>query len=183
MIDIPLTRNFRDWCHEYALGNMVKSVTREPGTLEMQLSGVIGQNAVLWMLGMPLMKHQQGYDGGYDLVLDGVRVDVKTQTRKVTVKEVMVANFVDDQRRLNAQAYIFTSYNWVKQIVTVCGWAPKNWLFERAEFHKKGDLRYRSDGTSFFNRYNNWEMPLSKLFPCYSAFDLRDSIRNKMVSL
>lgn len=180
MIDIPLSENFRTWCHTYALGNLVQSKTREPGTLAMQTSGVIGQNAVLWLLGRPLMKHGQGYDGGYDLVvhseLHSVLVDVKTQTRKVTVRDGMVANFVDDQRRLNCQAYIFCSYNWVKEIVTICGWAPKRYLFERAEFHPKGQLRYRSDGTSFENRYDNWEMPISKLYPCRSAFELQHEI-------
>jgi hypothetical protein len=104
-----------------------------------------------------------GFDGGFDLIFNGKRIDVKTMGRTVDVKSYYVNNFVSYQKDFNCDIYIFCSLNKLKNILTICGWVTKNELIERALFYDKGTIRKRSNNSQFTLKAPTYEIENNKL--------------------
>lgn len=119
------------------------------GNKSEQLTGIIGQTVFADLIGEKRPDGLTGFDGGIDFFINGKRVDIKTMTRKVPVKDFYVHNFIGYQKNYDVDYYVFTSYNTTSRVLTICGYIGKEDFFEKASFFPKGSLRKRSDGTSF----------------------------------
>ena len=128
------------------------------GTKEQQLVGIIGQNAISFLMGNNMMTGNLGFDGGVDCDIFGLNFDVKTMGRMVEPKIDFVNNLIESQTSFNPDAYLFLSLNKSNYILTICGWLPKSELQERATLYKKGATRIRADGTSFQMKANTYEI-------------------------
>jgi hypothetical protein len=94
-------------------------------------------------------------------------IDVKAMGRTTDVALNYVNNIVASQMRLDAAAFLFTSYNTNESRLTVCGWLPKPFVTSRGNFFKKGTIRTRRDSTTFECKADMWEVPNSKI--CHKA--------------
>ena len=90
------SHNFGQRCH----GN---------GTPEQQLTGVIAENAVLRLLGLPLNDGGNGCDDGVDCRFAGVALDIKTMGRTTDVRAEFVNNFLAAQLSFAVDARLFCS--------------------------------------------------------------------------
>jgi hypothetical protein len=164
MIKIKVPQNITQHCldliERYDFGN-VKAVAK--GTKQQELTGLIGQCIIAQELGLPLVEGGQGFDGGFDLVYNGLKVDVKTMGRSVDVQPDYVNHFYARQKRFNADAYVFCSYNKNKNELTICGWITKDAFFKKAKFYPKGTRRYQTSGAYFCTRLDMYEIPNTEL--------------------
>jgi hypothetical protein len=139
------------------------------GTYEQQLFGIIGQNVVLNAVGLKLMEPSETHDGGVDLILFGMKFDIKTMGRTVDPKIDFVNNFMESQIKFDVDGYIFTSINKTTMRICICGWLPKQLMIERASRYRKDEIRTRQDGTSF-----QCKAPMLEIFNS----NLNNSFRN-----
>jgi hypothetical protein len=119
------------------------------GSRREQLTGIIGQTVFADIIEAERPEGSTGFDGGKDFLINGMRVDIKTMTRRVPVRDYFVHNFVGYQKDYDVDYYVFASYNTARRVLTICGYIGKDEFFENADFFPKGSLRERSDGTSF----------------------------------
>ena len=133
------------------------------GNKDEQLTGLIGQTVFADLLGVSRPSGEIGFDGGIDFIIDDVKIDIKTMTRTVPVKNHYVHNFIGYQLKYETQGYVFASYNKRTNILTICGYVTKEQFIERAKFYKKGQLRYRDDGTCFPSKAPLYEIMQSDL--------------------
>lgn len=132
------------------------------------------ENQVVGLLGEMVMHHHlfgnypilcDGFDGGFDMMLNGYRIDVKTMGRRTYVCPNYVNNFFAVQRHYISDILIFCSYHTLDRILEVCGWVTKVNFFDLASYYPKGSERQRFDGSSFIFREDNYEIENYKLEP------------------
>ena len=151
----------RDYVHDVQLGHRGDG---SDGTMEQAFVGVIGQNMVQLALGRPTMRGDSGFDGGVDVELFGLGVDVKTMGRTTDPRDEYVNNVMASQVGYESNAYLFLSFNKSSQVLTVCGWIPKELFLHRATLYRKDELRHRSDGTTFSCKADMYEIPNASLY-------------------
>lgn len=137
------------------------------GTPGQQTVGVIAQNMAHLAFGLPFVQPSEQHDGGVDFAVFGQRIDIKAMGRTVDVALNYVNNLVASQMRLNADLFVFASYNTHSSALTVCGWLPKAHLKSRATLFAKGDTRKRADGSSFQIKADMYEVANSAI--CHKA--------------
>tara|TARA_R100001082_G_scaffold110573_2_gene90891 strand:- start:2223 stop:2771 length:549 start_codon:yes stop_codon:yes gene_type:complete len=148
MFDIKVTPQIKEYSlsliEKYNFGRRDKN----NGTAEQQLSGIIGQNAILNECNMELIKGDTGFDGGRDMKVGENIVDIKTMTRTVKPRADYVNNFepLQDKGVYKTNIYIFSSLNKKNDILTVCGWITRNGLRKKGKLYKKGEIRPRGLG-------------------------------------
>ena len=138
----------------------------EDGNARKQEVGLIGELAVYNYLHgeyPDLTAKKDGFDGGYDLIFDGKKIDVKTMERKSYVKPNYVNNFYTMQQGHDADLIMFCSYHSLHNILEICGWLPKSELATRGVYYAAGSKRLRTDGTCFTFRQNNYEVEAKDL--------------------
>ena len=143
------------------------------GSKEEQITGVIGQAIIQDLLGLPLIDGSSGCDDGVDLNINGLTVDVKTMGRTTEVRPYYVNNFIGLQLGFSTRVLVFCSFHKVKKELTVCGWFPKEYLKEKADFFPKGTTRYQSSGDSFIAKADLYEIKMGDLFDVSSIEDLK----------
>jgi hypothetical protein len=149
------------------------------GTKDQQLVGVIGQNMMAHALGLPFMQPTTTHDGGVDFVIYGKKIDIKTMGRTVTPKIDYVNNLIASQTRFNVDGYVFASLNSNNNVLTICGWLPKETFLWFAKFYKKGTIRERTNGTTFELKADTYEIENEDLIhKVYNWSDLFNSIKN-----
>lgn len=148
------------------------------GSRRMQAIGIMGQIMFADLLHHPRPTGENGFDGGYDFVIDGKRVDLKTMARTVDVKPHYVHNFVGWQLKYDCEYYVFASYNTEKNILSICGVIKKDDFLKKATYYNQGDKRYRDDGTFFLARTPLYEIGQSDLAPLNSLDDLHEYLQN-----
>ena len=142
------------------------------GSKKEQLTGIIGQTVFADLLDLPRPNGAEGFDGGKDFVIHAKRVDIKTMTRKVPMRDYFVHNFVGYQKSYDVDFYIFASYNITNRHLTICGYIDKDTFFKRASYFEKGATRTRSDGTTFKTFAPLYEIEQKMLFPAPSLQDI-----------
>ena len=149
------------------------------GSESEQIVGVVGQNAVLHAMGYDLIQPSDKHDGGTDFVFAGLNIDIKTMGRNCPPKLNYINNFVASQSRLNADVYLFTSFNKKDFTLTICGYLPKQHLYLHPVY-KKGDIRTRSDNTTFAMKADTYEILNSNLFYKFKTFY---ELSNQLIAL
>ena len=158
MYNVKVTNSIKAHCvNQIKLHNFGKRGTAD-GTPGQQLTGIIGQSVVADMCGLPLVDGSTGFDGGEDIRIGKYVIDIKTMGRTTYMQPGYVHNFLSLQESYPTDVYIFTSLNKKTEILTVCGWIPKNDLLKNAILYKKGATRKRFDGTEFVLSTDNYEL-------------------------
>lgn len=151
------------------------------GSPEEQLIGILGENTICDVLELPLM-NSQGYDGGYDIVLNGKNIDIKTMGRTVYPKSNYVNNLVAMQLKNSSDIYLFCSYHKHNYELTLCGWIDKKNFKKKAKLYKDGQIRYRYDGTTFKTKSDLYEIENKLLNPINNIKDLKNiGIKNHIL--
>jgi hypothetical protein len=133
----------------------------EDGNRRKQEVGLIGELVIhhfLFGKYPDLTKRPDGYDGGYDILYNGKRIDVKTMERKSYVRPDYVNNFYILQENHHADIIVFCSYHNIDGVIEICGWLPKNELAIRGIYYPAGTQRIRTDGSTFIFRQSNYEV-------------------------
>ncbi len=117
------------------------------GNRNEQLTGILGQTVFADLINDDRPNGETGFDGGKDFEINSRRVDIKTMTRTVPMRQYFVHNFVGYQKPYQVDYYVFASFNKKTRILTICGYVGKDEFFQLADFFPKGSLRKRSDGT------------------------------------
>ena len=146
------------------------------GTLEQQLTGVIAENAVLRLLGLPLNDGGNGCDDGVDCRFAGVSLDIKAMGRTTDVRTDFVNNFLAAQLSFAVDALLFCSLHKTRNELTICGWIPKAKFIERARLFPKGSIRKRSDGSEFATFADLYEIGCGDLSDVSSPWNLREQL-------
>jgi len=161
-IPITLITSVREYLKNHNLG----SRGIEDGSPRKQEVGLIGELVVHHYLfdNYPnLSKREGGFDGGFDILFKGKKIDVKTMERKSYVRPNFVNNFYTMQEGYDAEIIVFCSYHNIDNVIEICGWLPKSELQTRGFFYEKGAQRNRTDGSSFKFRQNNYEVEVKDL--------------------
>lgn len=129
------------------------------GTQPQQLIGIIGENLVRQMIGLPYMIPAETHDNGVDVEIYGLKFDVKTMGRDVTPKVDYVNNLIASQIKFEVDGYIFVSINKSDGLrATICGWSTKDNFIAKAKHYPIGTVRTRNDGSVFRLKANTYEI-------------------------
>ena len=154
------------------------------GDEQEQMTGMLGQTVFADLIGAERPQedednehNENGFDGGFDFIINDLKVDVKTMGRTTEMRDNYVHNFIAYQRDYDVDYYVFLSYNRTNEHLTVCGYIDKENFFRRARFYDEGTRRFRTDGTSFKTKAPMYEIKQSDLYPINSIEDIREGIR------
>lgn len=147
-----------DWLKTNSMGHRFDA----NGSKEEQFVGLLGENMFRLVNDLP-PKFESGFDGGHDLIFMGHKTDVKTMGRSVDPQLHYVNNFVGYQQHFDCELYIFCSINKRTDTFWICGYTNKETLLTKSTFFKKGEKRYRDDGTYFINKAPLYEIKNSDL--------------------
>lgn len=112
------------------------------GDMSKQLIGMLGQTVVADYLGEPRPQVSHGFDGGYDFVINGKKVDLKCMGRKRNIQADYVHNLIAYQKDYDVDYYLFASVNYVEQVVEICGVISKKDFYTYANYLREGAYRY-----------------------------------------
>lgn len=172
MLNLKLNKEVFKQSLKFGQENNLGQRGHADGSPEEQLIGILGENTICDVLELPLM-NSQGYDGGYDIVLNGKNVDIKTMGRTVYPKSNYVNNLVAMQLKNSSDIYLFCSYHKKDYVLTVCGWTTKDMFKQKAKLYKEGETRTRFNGTSFKSKSDLYEIENKDLLPINNIKDLK----------
>jgi hypothetical protein len=167
-MNLKIPKELKVKCWNFLKKNNLGNRLEANGNKEQQFVGLIGEIMVVNLFGLEY-KFSQGFDGGFDFIYKGKRIDVKTMGRTVEPKPYFVNNFIAFQKDFNCDYYIFTSLNKKTNELTICGYLSKEDLLKKSTLYKKGTKRTRTNGTSFILKTDTYEI---------ENFNLKKYIRN-----
>lgn len=138
-----------------------------------QHTGMLGQVVVADFLNLERPTGGGGWDGGWDLIINEKKVDVKTSRRRSPVKPHYTCAVKTSQLKYNCDYYIFTSYNTTNHILTICGVIEKEEFKKKAQHFNSGELIHKDDsGKEFRARYDQETLNYNNLLPINNKDDL-----------
>ncbi len=144
------------------------------GTKKNQWVGMVGQNMILDLFGLPLVVGTTGFDNGVDLEYAGLKIDVKTMGKtKPQVKNTYLVYPVESQKKYPTDIYLFVAFNTTNDVLTVCGWSDKEHFFKTALYSPVGTVEHRGDGTTFLSKAGMYKIHQSNLSSPGSVEDLQ----------
>jgi len=179
MFDIHAGENMIEYCKSEIEKAPEKWRGKFDGSPPQRLAGVLGECVLEALWSMDWHKNLLDFDGGFDLVINGVKVDVKTMLRGGPVRPGYVSNVSALQVKYDCDVYILCSYNTLDDVVTVCGWVRKDVFLQEAEYYPKGSIRLRSNGTEMKVWSEMYEIDNSKLNDVNSS----DALYKQIASL
>jgi hypothetical protein len=156
-MNLKIPKELKVKCWNFLKKNNLGNRLEANGNKEQQFVGLIGEIMVVNLFGLEY-KFSQGFDGGFDFIYKGKRIDVKTMGRTVEPKPYFVNNFIAFQKDFNCDYYIFTSLNKKTNELTICGYLSKEDLLKKSTLYKKGTKRTRTNGTSFILKTDTYEI-------------------------
>ena len=162
MIHLDIPHSLKVFCWDILKNHDLGERHSFNGNNEQQLVGLIGEYMTALALNLPV-EFIEGFDGGYDLLYNGYKIDVKTMSRTVTPKSHYVCNFVGYQKRFKCDILMFASVNKKKNLYTLCGYLLKDEFLEKASFFPEGSKRKRDDGSFMDVKAPLYEIPISEL--------------------
>tara|TARA_R110000868_G_scaffold314566_1_gene575496 strand:+ start:362 stop:862 length:501 start_codon:yes stop_codon:yes gene_type:complete len=156
-MNLKIPKELKVKCWDFLKKNNLGNRLEANGNKEQQFVGLIGEIMVVNLFGLEY-KFSQGFDGGFDFIYKGKKIDVKTMGRTVDPKPYFVNNFIAFQKDFNCDYYIFTSLNKKTNELTICGYLSKEDLLKKSTLYKKGTKRTRTNGTSFILKADTYEI-------------------------
>ena len=142
------------------------------GDKSKQLVGMLAQTVLADYLKQPRPDTSEGFDGGYDYIINGKKVDVKCMSRKGYVIGNYVHNLIAYQKNYDVDYYIFTSLNTTTNELEICGVINKEQFFSMADLFEKGTVRHKGK-IAFTLEAPTYELKQYKL---YLVGDVNDSV-------
>jgi hypothetical protein len=133
------------------------------GTDENKITGMIGESVVSELLGYNWFDGSKGFDGGFDILFESKKIDVKTMGRTTEVRSNYTNNFLKLQDHFNPDIYFFCSYNKVKKDLTICGWITKKDFQIKRKYFPKGSRRIRDNGQILNFNEDTFEIDIKDL--------------------
>jgi hypothetical protein len=127
--------------------------------------GILGEIVFADFFGFVRPKFNTGPDEGYDYILQGQHVDIKTTARTCYMKDYFVHKVSAYQLCNKVDIYIFLSINTVYWHAEFCGYIYKHIFLKHAVLSKKGDIIKRADGTRFTRKADTYIIQQEKLSP------------------
>lgn len=150
IIQVRASNEQKDFCKDYLAKGGLGHRGNFDGNRVQQLFGLEAQVVVGDLLGHKRPEHQEGFDGGYDLEVNGRRYDVKCEMRTTAfMPRKYVHNLNGAQEHYKTDGYIFVSYNARIGVFEICGFISKVDFMKNAEHFPDGAERKRADGTTF----------------------------------
>ena len=143
------------------------------GDKSKQLVGMLAQTVLADYLKQPRPDTSEGFDGGYDYIINGKKVDVKCMSRKGYVIGNYVHNLIAYQKNYDVDYYIFTSLNTTTNELEVCGVINKEQFFSKADLYEKGTVRHKGK-TAFTLEAPTYELKQYKLHLLGNVDDVVD---------
>ena len=143
------------------------------GDKSKQLVGMLAQTVLADYLKQPRPDTSEGFDGGYDSIINGQKVDVKCMSRKGYVIGNYVHNLIAYQKNYDVDYYIFTSLNTTTNELEVCGVINKEQFFSKADLYEKGTVRHKGK-TVFTLEAPTYELKQYKLYLLGNVDDVVD---------
>ena len=143
------------------------------GDKSKQLVGMLAQTVLADYLKQPRPDTSEGFDGGYDYIINGKKVDVKCMSRKGYMIGNYVHNLIAYQKNYDVDYYIFTSLNTTTNELEVCGVINKAQFFSKADLYEKGTVRHKGK-TAFTLEAPTYELKQYKLFLLGNVDDVVD---------
>ena len=162
MLVLSISDDIKRTVWAFLKNNNVGKRGKSDGSKEEQYVGLLGETIVKNYLGVD-NSITIGFDGGYDLEYNGMKIDVKTMGRTVNPRPYYVNNFISYQSDFDCDAYIFCSINKKTSELTICGWITKEDLLSKACLFEEGAIRERSDGSTFEMKAPTYEIKNSML--------------------
>lgn len=143
------------------------------GDKSKQLVGMLAQTVLADYLKQPRPDMSVGFDGGYDYIINGKKVDVKCMSRKGYMIGNYVHNLIAYQKNYDVDYYIFTSLNTATNELEVCGVINKEQFFSKADLYEKGTVRHKGK-TAFTLEAPTYELKQYKLYLLGNVDDVVD---------
>ena len=143
------------------------------GDKSKQLVGMLAQTVLADYLKQPRPDISVGFDGGYDYIINGKKVDVKCMSRKGYMRGNYVHNLIAYQKNYDVDYYIFTSLNTTTNELEVCGVINKAQFFSMADLFEKGTVRHKGK-TAFTLEAPTYELKQYKLYLLGNVDDVVD---------
>lgn len=179
LFSLPVSNEMLAYC--YAMNERVNLGLRSHsnGNKEQQFTGLVGENMVRYLFGFPLMNIYQTVDNGHDIIIDDVKIDVKTMGRNTNPLPHYVNNLIAAQINRDSEVYLFASFNKKNTVLTITGWIDKGTFIDRADFYDAGYMRVRDDGSIFESKTDLYEIQNKDLFQFYSPELFLTNIKSK----
>jgi hypothetical protein len=146
MTSLEIPQSLKDFCWDILKEHNLGERHSFNGSKEDQYLGLLGEYMTALILQLPV-EFKPGFDGGYDLLYNGYKIDVKTMGRTVDPKPHYVNNFLGYQEKLECDLLMFCSINKKTSVYTLCGWIFKTEFLEVADYFPIGEKRKRDDGS------------------------------------
>ncbi len=147
---IQIPEDVKRKCYDYLKTHDLGQRGSFDGNKEEQFTGLVGEVMFKFHLTKQIhLPDSFGFDGGYDMIYQDKKIDVKTMGRNVLVRPSFVNNFVASQLGYEAEIIVFCSINKKVSIFEICGYLPKSLFEKKAELYQAGTKRTRDDGTTF----------------------------------
>jgi len=106
---------------------------------EMKITGVVSEITICDALGIPRpMGYDQKADEGYDLIIAGKRINIKTNRRARYPTSKDWGDIIMYQKRQPADFYLFCSLHKYRSVLTLCGLCEKRYFWENGILIEKG---------------------------------------------
>ena len=133
--------------------NLGNRNTNTNGNSKHQLFGLIAENIVRDFMGYERNDASGGFDGGWDLIYQYKRYDVKTSLYNEQPQQYHRYDVPIMQLKYISQGYIFTNYNEETEVVSIVGTITKENFLLKSEVINKGQLVSEPNGKTFRARY------------------------------
>ena len=113
------------------------------GSVSQNVSGILAEILFHRKLMLNFDDSTDGHDGGADVILNGKRIDIKTQRRRSETQLYFAQDlnaWQVDNPELRTDVYLFTSHNLTTNQIEFLGWLRK-WDMKREWHHRKGEQR------------------------------------------
>lgn len=169
-LQLKVPRQLIESIEKYLQSNSLANRGHGDGTKTNQRTGLICEAAVQHYLTGEYPDFEakaNGFDGGYDLVYNGKKIDVKGKGRKSSdMRPFWDINLYVSQQNYPADILVFCSYNYVAgDVVTICGWIEKEDFLKYAYVRTKKDTNTRTDGTLWGYNAAQYEQKVTILHP------------------
>ena len=159
IVEIPVPESLRKVAHKKAgeVGTLRNSITKGSGNV----AGALGEMVVAAYTGAEIADQ---YD--YDLILpNGSRAEVKTKRTTVFPDASYECSIAAYNTAQLTEAYCFVRVLNSLSIAFILGWMPRQEYFERATFHRAGEVDPDND---FVFKADCYNLKVADLWPIQS---------------
>ena len=142
MINLKITQEQINYATQLVEKSNFGNRGKFDGDKSKQLVGMLAQVVVADYIRQPRPEPSTGFDGGYDYIINGKKVDVKCMARKSDMFGDYVHNLVGYQKNYDVDYYLFTNLNTKTTTLQICGVITKQDFFKHAKYFPIGASRY-----------------------------------------